>query len=528
MKNRYHNQKNIGTEQSSFFSREQHNFLHFPVGTQQLEDNISCVLRNFWPTSNGPSIRGGCRRICTLNHRSNIISAFSYCSSSQQRIFLANHREIYDVTNASLMQPAIRCLSGMQSGDWSTFHYTTPEKTFLIALNGQDERQIYDGNDWKSDYPPIVCEGHSDINPIYFSYGWLFKNRQWYIAADSMDAWYLPVRSLGGVAKVFPLGGVMQAGGSLFAGFSWSTESGDGLSTLCVFLSTLGEVAVYGGDNPDSIDSFALKAIYHIGRPLGKKAIIFVKNDVWIATTNGLISMKNILLQGEGANLPLSSAIQEEWNQAIMEVPTGWSLTLWEKRNMLLVSCPQHSLLSSKTLVMNVDNNNYWASLHNWFTQSYVIANDNLFFGDYEGSFWQGDISGSDDNRPFQAIYLSPFRESYSYLGVKRKACQAHISLQAYQRPYLKLFSRSDYDKSYPDFFKETVNANPINSGLWDNSIWDESQWTDNFFIRKKKLFNFSQNVVAYGNFLAVGCVIVSSGKFINDIQINNSKLLVE
>ncbi|WP_407042277.1 hypothetical protein [Candidatus Liberibacter solanacearum] len=158
-----------------------------------------------------------------------------------------------------------------------------------------------------------------------------------------------------------------------------------------------------------------------------------------------------------------------------------------------------------------------------------MIANDNLFFGDYEGNFWQGDISRLDDNHPFQAIYLSPFRESYSYLGVKRKACQAHISLQAYQRPYLKLFSRADYDKSYPDFFKETVNANPIiNSGLWDNSIWDESQWTDNFFIRKKKLFNFSQNVVAYGNFLAVGCVIVSSGKFINDIQINNSKLLVE
>ncbi|ALK07653.2 hypothetical protein Q7M48_05065 [Candidatus Liberibacter asiaticus] len=338
----------------------------------------------------------------------------------------------------------------------------------------------------------------------------------------------LPVKALDSVAKVFPLGGIMQAGGSLPTGFSWSTESGDGLSTLCVFLSTLGEVAVYGGDNPDDSSSFSLKAIYHIGRPLGKRAIVFVKNDVWIATNNGLISMKNILLQEEKTNLPLSWPIQEQWEQAIMVAPTGWSMILWEKRNMLLISCPKNSLLSDKTFVMNVAHNNRWSSFHNWFTQSYVVANENLFFGDYEGTFWQGDISGSDNARPFIGIYLSPFHAIDPRLGFQRRACVAHLSLQAYQRPYLKLFARANYDHSYPEFSKETISNNPMDNGIWDNSLWDEVKWTDNLFVTKKKLFQFCQNVVAYGNCLAVGCVIVSSGKSINDIQINNAKLLVE
>ncbi|WP_158402207.1 hypothetical protein [Candidatus Liberibacter africanus] len=355
-----------------------------------------------------------------------------------------------------------------------------------------------------------------------------FKNRQWYIASDSMDAWYLPAKSLGGVAKVFPLGGIMQAGGALLAGFSFSNESSDGLSTLCVFLSNLGEVAVYGGDDPDVESSFFLKAIYHIGRPLGKKAIVFVKNDVLIATKNGLISMKNIFLQEDKNNLPLSWPIQEEWEQAVMVAPTGWSMTLWEKRNMLLISFPQNSLLSDKTFVMNVEHNNLWASFYNWFAQSYVVSNENLFFGDYEGNFWQGDISGSDNNQPFTAVYLSSFHEVDPRLGFKKKACVAHISLRAYQRPHLKLFSRADYDYSYPNFSKETFNNGSMSNGIWDNSLWDEVKWTDNVSIKKKQLFNFCQNVVAYGNFLAVGCVMISSGKFINDIQINNAKLLVE
>ncbi|MBY7649602.1 MAG: hypothetical protein C4617_03790 [Candidatus Liberibacter europaeus] len=525
----------INKDQYSLFPRmdeesslPQHNYLHFPIGIQKYGENTACILRNFWPALQGPIIRGGCKKICVLNNNSTVVSAFSYHSGSQHRVFLATDREIYDATHSSLMEPITACVTKMKSGDWSTFQYTTPDKTFLIALNGHDERHIYDGKEWKSDHPKIFFDGYNKEVSIQLSYGWMFKNRQWYIAVDSMDAWYLPVRSLGGVAKVFPLGGIMQLGGSLLLGFSWSTESGDGLSALCVFVSTIGEVAVYGGDDPDSHSSFSLKAIYHIGRPLGKNAIAFVKNDVWIATTNGLISMKNILLMEDKESLPLSWIIQEEWKQSIIAAPTGWTLTIWEKRNMLLVTCPKNSILPDKTFVMNIASSNHWSSFHNWLTQAYVIFNENLFFGDYEGSFWQGDTTGSDNKKPFFAVYLSSFKDNYSILGTKRKACLANIGIQACRRPNIKLFARADYDKSYPNFSKATTNNDSIISGIWDDSSWDVASWTDDFFLRKKILFNFCQNVRAYGNFFAIGCIVVSAGRDSNDIQINNAKLLIE
>ncbi|MEG8098816.1 hypothetical protein [Candidatus Liberibacter brunswickensis] len=525
LENKYSDQmKNTSVENISL---ENQNFLYFPIEKQQLQENEFSILRNFWPDTKGPIIRGGCKKICKLSCNSSITSAFSYKSNKLQRVFITNNQEIYDVTNYSTIQSENLCVSNMKSGEWITFHYTTSEKTFLIALNGQDERQVYDGNEWKSDNTKITFNEHNKNNPIYFSYGWIFKNRQWYIELDSMDAWYLPPKSLGGVAKFFPLGGVMQEGGELLAGFSWSNESDDGLSTLCIFLSNLGELAVYGGDDPDVESSFSLKAISY-WTSIREKAIVFVKNDVLIATKNGLISIRNTILQENKNNLPLSWPIQEEWEQAVMVAPTGWSMTLWEEKNMLLISYPQNSISSHKTFVMNVDHNNRWASFHNWFTKSYVVSNENLFFGDYDGNFWQGDVTGSDNMQPFTAVYLSPFHEIDPRLGFKRKSCVAHISLLSCQRPYIKLFSRSNYDYTYPDFSKETINNHLVNNCIWDNSLWDEVKWTDEVSFTRKKLFNFCQNVVAYGNFLAVGFVIVSSGQFINDIQIKNAKLLVE
>ncbi|AHA27857.1 hypothetical protein [Candidatus Liberibacter americanus] len=508
-------------------SSEFHNYLHFPYGNVKLAGSECGFLRNFWPSSRNPIVRGGCKKVCNINNNSNIVTAFSYQSGFKKRVFIANDRAIYDVSYPELGEAVKPCVYNMHSGDWSTFQFSTPEKTFLIAVNGKDERQIYDGNQWISDHPKIIFEGNNNKDYIRFLYGWMFKNRQWYIASYSMDAWYLPIRSLGGVAKVFPLGGIMQSGGSLIAGFSWSTESGDGLSALCVFISTVGEVAVYGGDDPDNASSFALKAIYHIGRPLGKNAIAFVRNDVLIATINGLISMKNILVMEGKESLPLSWSIQEEWDQSVVASPVGWSLTVWEKRNMLLVTFPRNSILSDKTFVMNISNNN-WSSFHNWLAQAYVISNENVFFGDYEGSFWQGDITGSDNGKPFSAVYLSYFQAGNSYLSKKKRACFANMTISAYERPYVKLFARSDYDKSYPNFSKATINNHPDIGGIWDNSAWDYSSWRDDFFVRKKIIFNFCQNVTAYGDFLAIGCIITSAGMDINDIQINNAKLLIE
>ncbi|ACT57609.1 hypothetical protein Q7M76_05110 [Candidatus Liberibacter asiaticus] len=107
LRNQYFDSNNLSGE---YISSKDQNFLYFPTEKQQLQENAFSILHNFWPTTKGPIMRGGCRKICTLDSNSSIISAFSYRSSTQQRVFLANHREIYDVTDASSMQSATVCV----------------------------------------------------------------------------------------------------------------------------------------------------------------------------------------------------------------------------------------------------------------------------------------------------------------------------------------------------------------------------------------------------------------------------------
>ncbi len=55
-----------------------------------------------------------------------------------------------------------------------------------------------------------------------------------------------------------------------------------GLSEQNVFVTTRGgEVAVYQGDNPDSIESWAKVGVYRIGNPLGSKTHSSGPAGIW-------------------------------------------------------------------------------------------------------------------------------------------------------------------------------------------------------------------------------------------------------
>lgn len=52
------------------------------------------------------------------------------------------------------------------------------------------------------------------MTPEDLNYVWVYKNRLFFVEKDSLNAWYLPVDSIGGAAEKFPLGGVFTRGGS--------------------------------------------------------------------------------------------------------------------------------------------------------------------------------------------------------------------------------------------------------------------------------------------------------------------------
>ena len=60
------------------------------------------VMDNWKPTMRGASLRGGCSLWCQLPEATPVISAFSYVSSSVQKMFAGNATKLYDVTYSAL------------------------------------------------------------------------------------------------------------------------------------------------------------------------------------------------------------------------------------------------------------------------------------------------------------------------------------------------------------------------------------------------------------------------------------------
>ncbi|WP_376742557.1 hypothetical protein [Ensifer canadensis] len=463
------------------------------------------VLRNFLPTLIGCRIRGGSVKEGLAADGLDLVSAFKYKYGSTEKLFMATASAIYNMTSPAAPPTTTAAdVTGLSGGDWCTFQHTNAGVSNLVCLNGANDRRLYNGTSWTTS--PAITFADATTMP-QLNYGWLFKNRQFFLKNGTLDAYYLSVNAMGGAAVVFPLGGVMKKGGSLMTGFSWSLESGDGLSDMCVFVSTEGEVAVYAGDDPASASTFALKGVYQIGKPLGKNAWIRAGGDILVATSDGLTPISQVFQRDRQALslVSVSRPIEDDWKKAANATGGGWTLTQWPEQNLVFVTFPENTVVTDTTFVLNVLNGR-WSTVSNWRALCYGTLQGGLFFGSIDGYCWQGDIGGTDDGMTFAATYLSQFSPAGQF-GQRATATLAHMYFRAKTKPNVLLFARADNDKTTPSFSSVTVGdstASEWDIGLWDVAVWDG--------VSDQGRFDFRQNVRASGDMLALGCVIISGG----------------
>lgn len=475
-----------------------------------LSDEISgaaSVLDNWWPTIRGARIRGGSAKVGQVDEpelSADILSAFRYRFAGAEKLFMATETAIYDVSNPPLLPDTIPISHGsLLGGAWSTFQHATEEGGFLIALNGVDDRLVFNGTLWSSD-PEITFDDGDDTTTANFSHGWLFKRREFFIKSGTLDAYYIEAAgAIGGAVKVFPLGGVFTEGGTLLTGFTWSLTSGDGPNAYCVFVTTEGEAAVYAGDDPGG-ENFGLQGVYQIGKPLGKNAYIRVGADVWISTMNGCVSLSDIVQAGE-MSLPISQPIEEEWGMAASASGGGWQMTFWDEQKLILISFPSTVVVPDTTFVIHSQTKR-WALIRNWPSKCFGVKEGRLFFGGLRGLVWAAETSGSDDGAPFQASYLSQFIAAGKF-GQRKTATLAHMYFRGKDIPRVKLFARADGDTGVPT--QSAVSIGDTTQSVWDVARWDEGIWDDVSTLRR---FDFRQDVGADGETLAIGAVITSGG----------------
>lgn len=495
--------------------------LHTSVSMGSSVTGSASVLTNFLPTVTGSRIRGGSMKTAKGADGTALRWAGKYKQGNTEAIFMASETAIYNMTApATLPSTQSAAVSGMTSSDWASFQHTTADGAFLIMVNGEDPRQLFNGSTW-STTPAITFPDTTTSDQL--GYGFTFNNREFYTKNGSLDVYYLATSAVGGAATVFPLGGVVKKGGSILTGFSWAIESGDGLADYCVFVTTEGEVVIYAGSDPSSSTNFALKGVYQVGRPLGKNAWLRQGGDILLCTVDGLIRLSGVF-QRDQLQLSIeaiSRPIDTEWKGAALLTGTGWTITPWVEQSVAFVTFPDNTYLPDTTFVLNLVTGK-WGLITGWSALCYTTRVGNLYFGSDEGFMWQGDTGGNDDSQPFTATYLSSFESGGDY-GLTKRASSARLYIKCQTPPSVKLFARSDFNTDTPAY--DIITYGEVSETLWDVSLWDVDVWDGS---QKVQRFSFKQNVRASGKTLAVGCVVVSGGDTKIDMELDLALLQVE
>lgn len=446
------------------------------------------VLDGWFPNTTTIRIMGGSVKWATISEDP-VLSMFTYSSSVGDKFFAADAENIFDITTpASTTVIPTAAVSGQSSGYYSTTQMNTAGGNYLYAVNGTDDAQLFDGSAWQavnSGSSPIAITG---VDTDDLSYAWTFASRLFFIQSGTMDVWFLGVDSIGGTATKFSLAGVMQEGGELLFGATWSLDAGDGLDDKCVFVSSRGEVAVYEGTNPADADAWSKVGVYQITVPLGSLAHIRAGGDLLVATQEGIVPLSEAIRK-DAAALSLAAVsrnIEPEWRSEVSRRRTlPWKMVKWAANNMLLVSQPAADATQpSQCLIANLETG-AWCKRTGWDTRCIAVFNERGFFGANDGAIYEMDVSGADDGEPYTAVVVGLF-DHMGTPGYQKTVMQARTIYRSAAPFNDKISISRDYAVSLPSAPSSIADyvVDEWDVGQWDVALWDAgtdytvtSQW---------------------------------------------------
>jgi hypothetical protein len=455
------------------------------------------VLENYFPTATGVRMRRGSDTFAQLGNLSAAVTAmFTYVNGNNQKLFASTAAALYNVSSpaapsnvvladdlgdilvddlgnqllgiSSAGDPVVASLTG---GDWVAEQFATSGGVFLRCVNGSDTPLVYDGTSFAAT-PAITGTA---LDPRNLSFVWAHQRRLFFVEKNTLNAWYLPADSIGGVAVVLPLGGVFNRGGSLLFGSAWSIETGDGLGAKCAFFSTEGEVAIYQGTDPSTAATWAKVGVYQMGKPRGAKSHIRAGGDVVVATDIGFLPLSQAVQRDYSALSPsaISYKIETAWNDAVADRSTaGWACEVWPTKQMVLVAPPTPIGGTPEILAANA-RTGAWGLFTGWNASCLRRFGDRLFFGTPTGLIVEAEVTGADQGLPYTATCVPLFDFLKAPASLKTSLLMRQV-LKAPVEIVPQLSLQVDYSINLP----AAPDAAPISgASVWGLAVWGTSVW---------------------------------------------------
>jgi hypothetical protein len=459
-----------------------------PVGGWNARDALANMpptdavyLVNWWCTPTSVNVRNGFSNFET-GLPGQVETLMPYAGGTTDKFFAFSGTAIYDVTAGGAVGAAV--VTGLSNARWQYSQISNSGGSYVLAVNGTDKLQGFNGTTWWKD-----GDGSHDItgvNTQLIAGINLFKNRLWLIDGSSLNAYYLPTNAIAGAVSAFPLQGVARQGGYLVAVTTWTIDAGYGMDDQLVFVTSKGELIVYGGTDPTSNTTFGLIGVWQLGAPVGRRCFQKYAGDVAMICQDGIVPLSAALNASRiDPQLALSYKIQYAASSAVQQYGSnfGWDITYFPKVNMLVVNVPVNTGALQQQYVMNTITR-AWASFSGWAANCFCLWKDNLYFGGNTivGKAWD---TQADAGSNIQA----DGKQAFNYVGapdvLKRFTMMRPYIATNGGTPGLQASINIDFDDSNP-YLTANLTPTPNAGGLWGTGTWGTMQWGSTQVVQKQ------------------------------------------
>jgi len=304
----------------------------------------------------------------------------------------------------------------------------------------------------------------------------LFKNRLYFTQKDTMTCWYLDVDAIGGAASPLYFGGIARNAGYLQAMGTWTLDAGQGADDYAVFVTSMGEVIVYNGTDPDTAETWALKGVWQLGQTFSRRCFFKWSGDLLLLTQDGLVPLASAL---QSSRLDPRVNITDKIYYAVSQAATnynslfGWQINYYASENMLILSIP--TATGMEQYVMHTITKS-WARFTGIEAYCWEVSGDaDMHFG---GDGYVGDFYNSTSDNGNNIVATA--QQAYSYFdspGQQKRFTLVRPILQTDNGiPTVLCGISVDFD-TIPLVNQITFNPNASRVGRWDVATWDNANW---------------------------------------------------
>lgn len=439
----------------------------------EMDERDAVVMENMFPTTADVILRNGWSQHATgLDAPAETLMPYNSQNGPDDLLFVAAGDSIYDATGATAVGSA--AISGLTNARFQYVNFANSDgDSWIVAVNGADVILYFDGTDWmqSGDSGAPLLSGVDSSTLIGVM---VHKRRLWFVEENTLDAWYLPVDSVGGEATRFRLSGIADRGGYLMSLGTWTLDAGAGPDDYWVAVTSEGQVVVYAGTNPNSIATWGLVGVWNIGQPLGRRCLMKYGGDLLIICIDGVLPLAKALIS---SRVNPRVALTDKISGAMSEAATlykdnfGWETQFFPAADMLVLNVPVQESEQTQQFAMNTLTG-AWGLFTGILANCWCVFNEEFYFGSdaFVGKFWE---TPDDDGSNINGDVL----QAFNYFGLRsrlKRWTMGRPILVANGIPAAKIGLNVDYDTSLLPF---DMSFSPYTTAVWDTALWDQGIW---------------------------------------------------